>query len=151
MSTLTDALAKAKTLVFVNYKGLTVAEANELRRKLTSEGVGYMVAKKTIIRRALDAAKYTGEVPAMTGETALAWSEDQLAPARGIQEFAKAHKEHMAIMGGVYENTFRDKAFMLSIASIPGRPVLLAQFVNLINSPIARLAIALNQVAGKKS
>jgi large subunit ribosomal protein L10 len=66
-----DSLKKAKTLVFANFKGLTVAEQNEMRKALRAQNVGYTVAKKTLIKRALDTASYAGTLPELEGEIAL--------------------------------------------------------------------------------
>src|SRR5581483_3564408 len=67
-----DITKEAKTLVFATFKGLTVAEQNEMRKALRAQSVGYTVAKKSLLRRALDAAGYEGSMPALEGEIALA-------------------------------------------------------------------------------
>ena len=146
-----DAVKSAKSIVFVNFHGLTVAEVTQLRRKLRSEGIGYMVAKKTLAKRALDAAGIEGTLPELTGEFAFAYGEDMLAPSREVYAFQKDHKEHIDIVGGVFEGKYADKELMLSIATIPGREVLYAQFVNLINSPIQQIVVALDKIAEAKS
>ena len=97
-----NVIKSAKTLVFANFKGLTVAEQNEMRKALRPLGVGYTVAKKSLMRRALDAAKYTGEAPVLDGEIALAYGEDELAPARERAVFVKKFGEHLAFGGGVF-------------------------------------------------
>lgn len=145
-----EAVKNAQSMVFVNFHGLTVAETTALRRKLRAEGTGYMVAKKTLAKRALNDAKIEGEMPDLRGEFAIAYGADLLAPARGVYEFQKEHKDHIEILGGVFEGKYMDQAAMTSIATIPGRQVLYAQFVNLINSPIQRLAVALDQIAQSK-
>ena len=151
------ALKGAPSVVFVNFHGLTVAEVTQLRRGLRAAGLGYMVAKKTLAKRALDEVGFTGTLPEFPQEFAFAYptSEqaiaDALAPVRTVYAFQKEHKEHLDIVGGVFEGQYRDKASMLSFATIPSREVLYAQFVNLINSPIQRLAVALDQIAQSKS
>lgn len=146
-----EAVKGAQSMVFVNFHGLTVAETTALRRKLRAEGTGYMVAKKTLAKRALDAAKIGGEMPDLRGEVAIAYGPDLLAPARGVYEFQKEHKDHVEILGGVFEGAYMDQVAMTAIATIPPREVLYAQFVNVINSPIQRLAVALDQISQKKS
>lgn len=147
-------IKSAKSMVFVNFHGLNVAGASELRKKLKTEKIGYVVSKKTLLKRALADTKFEGELPPLDGEVALAYlSEpdgDLLAPSREIYNFHKDHKEVIKIIGGVFEGKFIDAPAMLSIATIPGREVLIAQFVNLINSPITRLAVVLGQIAQKK-
>jgi large subunit ribosomal protein L10 len=139
----------AKTLVFANFKGLTVAEQNEMRKALRPLGVGYTVAKKSLVARALEAAKYEGVVPVLEGEVALAYGEDELAPAREIAVFVKKFGEHLAFAGGVFGGRYVGKEEIVSIAAIPGIETLRAQFVQLINSPLQRFAVVLNAKADK--
>ncbi len=145
------ALADAESVVFVNFKGLTVAETQEMRAKLRSEGVSYAVAKKTLVKRALAAKQYEGEQPALTGELAIAWGADLVAPAREVQEFVKSTKDKVAIMGGVFEGRYMNAAEMTEIASIPSMLQLRGMFVNLINSPIQRFATVLDRIAEKRA
>ncbi len=152
VKSLADSLADAVSVVFVHFKGLSVADTSAMRRALKKEGVGYYVAKKTLIKRALEEKGYTGTLPEMAGEIALAWSAtDATAAARGVFEAGKKHKEALAIVGGVFENTYLDAKQMVAIATIPPVPVLRGMFVNVINSPIQGFVIALNQIAEKKS
>jgi len=73
-----------------------------------------------------------------------------LSPARGVFEFQKKHKDQVSIIGGVFEGKYMNQSEMTEIATIPPRQVLLGQFVNLINSPIQGLVIALDGIADKK-
>lgn len=147
---LTDAVKKAGSVVFVNFHGLGVTDTNEMRQALKEQDVEYLVAKKTLTRRVLENAGLEGEVPAFDGELAVAWGNDQVAPARGIQEFIKKHKERLSILGGIFEGRFMGKEEMTVIASIPPIKTLYGQFANVINSPIAGLVVALGQIAEKK-
>lgn len=146
----TDALKGANSAVFVNFHGLTVAEGTELRRLLRAEGARYGVVKKTLMRRALAEAGITGEQPSFDGEFGFAWSEDLIAPARVVYGFVKTHEGHLALQGGIFEGRYKNAAEMEVIARIPSRETLIAQVVQLINSPLSGLVIALNQVAEKK-
>lgn len=139
----------AKTIVFANFKGLTVAEQSEMRKGLRSQGIGYTVAKKTLLKRAFGEAKYEGEMPVLEGEIALAYSADELAPAREIATFVKKFPEHLAFAGGVFDGRYVDVSGIKSIAAIPGMDTLRAQFVQLINSPRQRFAVVLNAKAEK--
>ncbi len=147
---LKENLKDAQTLVFVSFKGLTVAETNAMRRALREAGVGYKVAKKTLLGRVLDEKGYTGTKPEMVGEIGVAYSTDQLAAAREVFTFSKG-KERPVIVGGIFEGAYTDKAQMLAIATIPSREVLLSQIAYLLKSPLQRLAIAVGQVAEKKA
>ena len=136
--------------VFVNFHGLSVKEITDLRRALRSAGVGYMVAKKTLVRKAFTERGYSGEMPELPGETAVVYGEDAIAPAREVYKFQKTYKDKVSISGGVFEGKFEGKEKMLVVASIPSREVLYAQFLNLINSPIQRFAMVVDQIAQKK-
>ncbi|OGC87686.1 50S ribosomal protein L10 [Candidatus Adlerbacteria bacterium RIFCSPHIGHO2_02_FULL_54_18] len=144
-----DIARSAKTLVFANFKGLTVAEQNEMRKALRPLGVGYTVAKKSLLRRALESAGFSGQAPELEGEIALAYGDDELAPAREMAVFVKKFGEHLAFAGGMFGGAYVGKDEIISIASIPGLDGLRAQFVQLINSPRQRLAIVLNARADK--
>lgn len=147
-----DVLENAVSVVFVNFKGLTVADTSAMRKSLKGDGVGYYVAKKTLIQRVLGEKEYTGTLPDMPGELALAWSDDDPTnAARGIFDHGKKHKGALAIMGGVLEGAYMNAAEMTNIAAIPPVPVLRGMFVNVINSPIQGMAIVLNAIAEKKS
>lgn len=141
----------AKSIVFVNFSKLPVSETTLLRRALRDESVGYKVTKKTLLKRVLDTKGYEGELPPLGGEIAIAYGEDLLAPARGVYTFQKTHKDTVKIAGGVFDGKYMDATSMMSIATIPGRETLIAQFVNLINSPIQRMAVVVNAIAEKKS
>lgn len=147
----TDMAKASKSIVFASFKGLPVNETITLRKSLRANQIGYRVTKKTLLKRALVEAGVTGEVPAMDAEIAIAYSDDLLAPAREIHAFAKTHKGQMEIVGGVFEGKFMDKSEMTAIATIPPREVLIGMFLNLINSPIQRFAVVVDQIAKKKS
>lgn len=146
-----NSLKDAKSVIFVDFKGLKVNDANKLRRKLEKENIGYTVAKKTLIDRVLDSKGYTGTKPAVLGQMAIVYSTDLLAPAREMYEFQKKNKDSMAILGGVFDGRYIAKEEAISIASIPPLQTLRAQFVNLINSPIQGLAMVLDGIAKKKA
>lgn len=148
---LRDSLASAATIAFVNFKGLTVAEANELRRALRKEGVGYTVAKKTLIERSLEESSVAGTMPVLPGETAVAFGADALAPARELAVFIKKFPEHLAFTGGVFEGRFVSKEEIVAIAAIPPIETLRAQFVHVINSPLTKLAVVLSEAAKKRA
>lgn len=142
--------SEAKSVAFVNFHGLNVFGATNLRKQLRGNKVGYFVAKKTLIRKALQGKKVIGSIPELEGEVGVAWSEDLTAPAREVHAFSKTLESGIKLIGGVFEGKFMGKEDIMSIALIPSRKTLEAQFVNLINSPIQRLAVALDQISKKK-
>jgi large subunit ribosomal protein L10 len=151
LDNLKSIVKNSPTVVFVNFHGTNVVESSEMRRALRKEGVEYVVTKKTLAKLALADQNLGGEVPTLEGEVAFAYSQDQIAPAREIYQFQKKLDGRISIVGGIFEGSFKDKEGMTVIASIPSQHVLYGQFVNLINSPIQGLVIALDAIAGKKS
>lgn len=143
-------VAGAESLVFVQFDKLTVAETIKFRRALRAAGVGYKVGKKTLLKRILAERGYAGTLPELSGEIAVAYSTDAIAPAREVYEFQKKHKERVTLVGGVFEGSYKNKEEMMAIATIPSMQTLRGMFANIINSPIQRFVIALDQIAAKK-
>ncbi len=137
------------SIVFVNFKQMEGNDITDMRAKLRAEGVGYFVAKKTLVARAFDGA-FKGEVPQLDGEIALAYSTDAIAPAQNVKEFSGQFKDKIAIVGGVFQGVYKSREEMTEIASIPPLQVLRGMFVNVINSPIQGLVVGLNAIAQKK-
>ena len=150
---LNDAFKDASSIAFVSFSKLTVKDASRLRTELSARGVRYYVAKKTLIRRALAERGYTGEVPELPGEVAVAWTQgdDVTAPASGVYEFGKKMKGALSLIGGVFEDAFLDAQKMTAIATIPPMIVLRGMFVNVINSPIQGFVTALDKIREKKA
>ena len=138
------------SIVFVNFSGMTGNDITAMRAKLREEGVGYFVAKKTLIARAFG-ENFEGQAPQLDGEVALAYSTDAIAPAQNIKAFVGQYTDRLAIAGGVFQGVYKSKEEMTEIASIPALPVLRGMFVNVINSPIQGMAIVLNAIAEKKN
>lgn len=139
----------AETIVFVSFKGVTVKDTTVMRRAMRDAGVGYFVAKKTLMTRVFGAS-YEGEMPQLDGEIAVAYSTDAIAPAQNVKEFAKKYKDAVAIAGGVFQGVFKNKDEMTAIASIPSLEILRGMFAQLINSPRQRFAVVLSKVSETK-
>jgi large subunit ribosomal protein L10 len=149
---LKDALSEATSVAFVGFTKLTVADSAALRKELKNEGVRFFVAKKTLLKLALKEHGYAGEVPELPGEVAIAWTaEDATAPARGVHQFGKKLKGALSLLGGVFEGSYADVQKITAIATIPPVPVLRGMFVNVINSPIQGLVIALDKIREQKT
>jgi len=146
-------IKSSESVVFVNFHGLPVAETTALRRDLRAQGVGYTVAKKTLVRKALtDGKKLGGTMPELTGEVAIAYTTgDVLAPAREVYAFEKKHEGKLSILGAIFESAYIGRDATLNLATIPSRQQLLGMFVNIINSAIQRAAIALSEIAKTKT
>lgn len=150
LNKLQDIFKKAKSVVFVNFHGLTVGDETAMRKSLTAQNINYYVAKKTLIKRVLEEGSISGELPVLDGELALAYGDDLVVPAREVHGFTKKHKGNLAILGGVFEKKFMNMDEMNDIATIPPLEVLYGQIVNVINSPIQGLVMSLDQIAKKK-
>lgn len=142
-----ELLDGAETAVVVDYRGLTVAEDTELRKKLREAGVSYKVYKNTMIRFAAKGTAFEALDANLEGPTAIAVSKtDATAPARILAEFAKTAPA-LEIKGGVVEGTYYDAKGMEQISSIPSREILLGKLLGSIQSPITNFARVLKQIA----
>jgi large subunit ribosomal protein L10 len=144
------ALNEANSVVFVHSKGMTVGDTEKMRKQFRDNGISYYVAKKTLIKKALEEKKFDGEQPIFESELALAWGEDFVAPAREVQSFVKSTKEKVTILGGIFEGRYMSAEEMTEIATIPSQHTLYAQFVNVIHSPIQGFVVSLSKIAEKK-
>ncbi len=140
----------AESIVFVGFNGMSVEDSTRMRNTMREAGVSYFVAKKTLIKRAFDGA-FEGEHPELEGEVAVAYSTDSITPAQNVRTFEKEFEEKIAILGGVFEGVYKDKAAMTEIASIPGLPVLHGMFANFFQQPAQGIAMAIQAVAEAKS
>ncbi len=139
------------SVVFVNFHGLSSNDANEVRSTLKKEKIGYVVAKKSLARKVLDEAKVEGDRPEFPGELGIVYGPDAIAPARGVYAFQKKLEDKISIVGGIFEGRFVNKSEMEVVAQIPPVQVLQGMFVNVINSPIQRMVIAMSEIAKKKT
>ncbi len=142
--------SNSKGVVFVGFKGLKVNDANNMRKAFKAAGVNFIVAKKTLMGRALEAAKISGTKPEIGAEVAVAYSAENLTTAREVGSFIKMNKEKLSILGGIFEGKFITKEEVVVYSSIPDRQTLYAQVVNLFNSPIQGFVMAASEIAKKK-
>lgn len=134
----------SQSLVLVNYRGLNVAEDTELRAKFREAGVEYKVYKNTMMRRAFDALGHGEFAEHLKGPSAIAFGmEDMVAPAKIMAEFAEAHEE-LEIKAGMVDGDFLDVDGVKSLAKLPPKEILLAQFLGGLNAPIQGLANVMN-------
>ena len=145
----TSLAAKAQTLVMAEYRGITVAAMDQLRVKARSSGVNLSVLKNTLVRRAVAGSPFEVAGDQMTGPLIYGFSEDAVAAAKVVAEFAKTN-DKLVIRGGVYGGKVLDENGVKQLASIPSKEVLLAQLCGLLKSPISRTAVVLGALAAKK-
>jgi large subunit ribosomal protein L10 len=132
-------LAEAKGAVIVDYRGLTVKEDTELRKKLREAGVEYVVVKNTLLNLAAREHNIEGLDPILSGPTAIAYGlADPVAPAKILKEFAKDHK-NLEIKGGILGTEVIDVKQVEALAELPTKEQLIAMLLRTLQGPIAGL------------
>ena len=149
ISDVTSLAAKAQTLVIAEYRGITVAAMTKLRSDARSKGVSLMVLKNTLARRAVAGSPFEVVADQMTGPLIYGFSEDAVAAAKVVADFAKTN-DKLVIRAGAFGGKVLDVNGVKQLASIPPKEVLLAQLLGLMQSPISRTARVLSAVAEKK-
>lgn len=141
--------ADAKAAVLADYRGLTVEQDTELRKKLREAGVVYKVYKNTYLKMAFEGTEFAQLDNDFEGPTAVAFAaEDATAAARIIAEFAKT-ADKLELKAGVVEGTYYDALGIQKVATIPTREVLISKLLGSLQSPIANFARVLKQIAEK--
>ena len=142
-----SSIKDAKSVVVVDYRGLTVEQDTRLRKSLRENNVTYKVYKNTMINFAIKGTEFESLAPYLEGPTAIAIStEDATAPARAICKFAKESPK-LEVKAGVVEGTMYDAKGIAQVASVPSREELLAKLLGSMKSPISNIARVLNQIA----
>lgn len=137
---LTDKLSRAHSVVLVDFRGIDVAEAQELRNRCREAEVEYRVVKNTLLQRALAAAGIEGADDMLVGPTALALSyEDPVAPAHEIKSFADKFRV-LELKGGILEGAVLDRDEVRRLADLPSREELLAQVARCFAGPATQVA-----------
>ena len=145
-----DKFERAESAVVVDYIGITVAQADAMRKKLREANVDYTVYKNTLVKRAIAGTEWEALGEVLEGPSGFAFSyDDATAPARVLNESIKEYKK-MELKGGVVEGTVYGKEDMQAIANIPSREVLISKFMGSIQSPIANFARVVQQIAEAK-
>ena len=139
----------AKSIVVVDYRGISVADVTELRKQCREAGVVYKVYKNTMVKRAVEGTEFEGIVKDLEGTNAFAISkEDATLAARVVAKFIKKAKV-CQLKSGVVEGTYYDAKGIETIATIPSREELIAKFMGSIQSPITNFARMIKQIAEK--
>ena len=147
---LTSKVKEASSVVFVDYKGITVAQDTELRKQFREAGVDYAVVKNTLTNFAAKNAGYDfSEV--LNGTTAMAFTTvDPIAPARIVCEFAKKNKNVLSIKGGLVEGSVLTAEQLNSFGELPSKNALVASVLGTFLAPISSLAFVLDQIRMQK-
>jgi large subunit ribosomal protein L10 len=149
VTALTDKMKDASSIVLVEYRGLTVAESNELRRALRAEGVDFKVYKNTIASRAAKNLGYDEFAEAMKGPNALAFGADQVAPARVLAKFAKDH-QNLVLKTGVVDGAVVDEETIKKLSALPNKEGMIAKFASVLNAPIVKFAMTVKALSEAK-
>ncbi len=148
---LSEKLQNASSAVFVDYKGITVAQDTELRNKFREAGVEYTVVKNTLTRFAANKIGYNQFDEVLNGTTSLATTTgDPIAPARIICEFAKKNKNVLKIKGGLVEGSVMTVDQLKGFGELPSKDALIAQVLGTFLAPISSLAFVLDQIRQQK-
>ncbi|MGN0732941.1 MAG: 50S ribosomal protein L10 [Emergencia sp.] len=143
-------LETAQSVVVIDYMGITVEQADAMRKKLREANVDYTVYKNTLMKRAIEGTAFAPLADVLEGPSAIAISsEDATAPARTLNEIIKEYKK-MEFKAGIVEGEFYDKAGIEQIAEIPSRDVLIAKFMGSIQSPVSKFVRTLQAIADEK-
>jgi large subunit ribosomal protein L10 len=141
--------ARSQTLALAEYRGLTVGHLTVLRRQARDKGVYLHVLKNTLARRAVVGTPFECASESMVGPLIYGFSEDPVAAAKVISDFAKGN-DKLVVKAGAYAGRKLDAEGVKSLAAIPSKEVLLSQLLGLMKSPITRLAGVLAALAEKR-
>ena len=140
-------VSDAKSVVLVDYRGLTVEQDTRLRRELREAGVVYKVYKNTMLHLAFDGTDYAQLDKDLEGPTAIAFGiEDETAPARILNKFSK-EAEALQIKSGVVDGEYYDEAGVKVLATIPSKDELSSKLLGSLQSPITNFARVVKQIA----
>ena len=142
-------VATAQTIVLAEYNGLPVAHLTRLRAQARASGVYLRVVKNTLVRRAVEGTVFAGLAEQMTGPLMYSMSEDPVAAAKVLNDFAKTN-DKLILRAGSFAGQVLDKAAVQALASIPSRNELLAQLLGVMQAPVTGFACALSALAKQR-
>lgn len=145
-----EKLENSVSTIVVDYRGLDVSEATELRSQLREAGVDFKVYKNTMVRRATEKTNLTDLDEHLVGPTAVATStEDVVAPAKVLNNFAKDH-EQLEIKTGIIEGRVASLEEIKELANLPSYDGMVSMLLNVLQAPIRNFALASQAVADQK-
>lgn len=143
-------VARSQTLALAEYRGLTVAHMDVLRKQAREKGVYLHVLKNTLARRAVAGTPFEVASGSMVGPLIYGFSEDAVAAAKVLSDFAKGN-DKLVVKGGAYAGRVLNAEGLKALAAIPTKEVLLAQLLGLMQSPVSRIARVLAAIAEKRA
>ena len=138
----------SSSFILFDYRGLTAEETSELRTKLRENDSKYKVWKNTLTKRALDSLNYNLD-DCLEGPSAMAYSEDTIAPIKTLSEFAKSHPA-LEIKGGIVDGKVATLEEINALATLPSRDGLLTMLASGLIGTVKNLSIALNLLSEQK-
>ena len=143
-------VAKAQSVVLAEYRGIEVGDLTQLRAKARASGVYLRVLKNTLVRRAVEGTAFAGLSDHMVGPLIYGISEDPIAPAKVLNDFAKSN-DKLILKAGSYAGEILDAAGVKALASVPSREELLAKLLGIMLAPLTSFAINLGALAKKRA
>ena len=140
---------KSQTIIVCEYRGLTVAQIQEVRRALRKEKAEMNVYKNSLVERAVDELGYNELNDILKGPNAIVFSEDVIAGAKVIAKYAKRHRDVLIVKGGIVEGKFVDAKGIIEVSKLPGKEGLISMFLSCLQAPIRSFACAVKAVADK--
>lgn len=138
----------AKSAVFADFQGVTVAKADELRKKMRESNVNYVVAKKSLITRAAKNAGHDLNAKSFPGMLGVAFGlEDEVAPAKVLGDIAKTTS--LKLVGGIFEGAVVAQDKVVALSKLPSKIELLAKVVGTIYAPVSAFVRVLNAIKEK--
>lgn len=141
-------LKDAGSVIIVHYAGLTVENITDLRGRIRKVGASFKVAKNSLAKLALSGTQYEGLADLLTGQAGIAYSEDPIAAAKAVVEFAKSN-EKLVLLGGAIGQQMVNAQGIESLAKLPSLDELRAKLVGLISAPATRIAGVLQAPGGQ--
>ena len=148
VSELNEVFNSASSVVVTHYSGLNVAELSDLRGRMREAGATFKVTKNRLTKLALDGTPYDQIADLFTGPTAIAYSDDPVAPAKIAVEFAKKN-DLLVVLGGAMGDTQLDVDGVKALAALPSLDELRGKIVGLLNAPATKVARVLQAPAGQ--
>lgn len=142
-------VARSQTLALAEYRGLTVEHLNVLRRQARDKGVYLHVLKNSLARRAVSGTPFEVASESMVGPLIYGLSEDPVAAAKIVADFAKTN-DKLILRGGAYAGKALTADGVKALAAIPSKEVLLSQLLGLMQSPVSRLARVIAAISEKR-
>mgnify|MGYP000861676339 FL=1 len=150
VSEVAQIVASAQTMAVAEYRGVGVSALTTLRKNARTQGVHIQVLKNTLARRAIEGTSFESLSAELTGPLIYGISEDAVAAAKVLNDFAKTN-DKLILKAGVYNGKLLDQAGIKALASIPSREELLSKLAYVMKAPVAGMARALAAVAAQKS